>query len=205
MTLIRTPLALAAAGAALLLGACATPSPEKPAATPVAAPAVVAAAVAPAAAPAPAAQTTATAESGVATVDLAASRAASAAKALAAKAQPYIYFDFDSDVIRSEFTGSIDAHARQLLALPQKRLRIEGHTDERGGREYNLALGQRRAESVARSLQLLGVPEARLEVVSFGAERPKAEGSNESAWAQNRRAALRSDGAERLAQATLPR
>jgi peptidoglycan-associated lipoprotein len=203
MTLIRTPLTLAAAGAALLLGACATPSPEKLAATPVAAPAAVAAA--PAATPAPAAQPATTAESGVATVDLAASRAASAAKELAAKAQPYVYFDFDSDVIRSEFTGSIDAHARQLLALPQKRLRIEGHTDERGGREYNLALGQRRAESVARSLQLLGVPDSRLEVVSFGAERPKAEGSNESAWAQNRRAALRSDGAERLAQASLPR
>jgi peptidoglycan-associated lipoprotein len=203
MTLIRTPLTLCAAGAALLLGACASPSAEKMRAA-ASAPAL-AAAPAPAATEAAAAAPAATSESTVASVDLASPRGPAAADDLASKAQPYVYFDFDSAVIRSEFMASIDAHARQLLALPDKRLRIEGHTDERGGSEYNLALGQRRAESVARSLQLLGVPDSRLEAVSYGAERPKAEGSNEAAWALNRRAALSSERAERVAQAPAPR
>ncbi|MFN9101283.1 MAG: peptidoglycan-associated lipoprotein Pal [Betaproteobacteria bacterium] len=203
MTLFRTPFVVGAAGAALLLGACATPSPVKTGATAAAAPAVTAPA-----APAPAVAATAAApaaagESKVASVELPATRAA--ADAAAGKARPYVYFDFDSAVIRDEFSASIDAHARQLLAAPDKRLRIEGHTDERGGREYNLALGQRRAQAVAQSLQLLGVPDSRLEVVSYGAERPKAEGSHEEAWAQNRRAALRSQAGDRLAQAATPR
>ncbi len=204
MTLFRTPLVLGAAGAALLLGACATPSPEKTgAANTLAAPTVAAAPVAPTPTATPATPA-ATSESAVASVDLASSRSAPAADT-ASKAQPYVYFDFDSAVIRSEFTASIDAHARQLLAAPTKRLRIEGHTDERGSREYNLALGQRRAESVAQSLNLLGVPDARLEVVSYGAERPKADGSDEDAWAKNRRAALRSERPDRVAQAGVPR
>ena len=203
MSLFRTPLVLGAAGAALLLGACATPSPEKRAAAGVAAPAVAAASTAPAAATTPAAPA-ATSESQVASVDLGATRNA-AADPLAGKAQPFVYFDFDSAVVRNEFNESIDAHARQLLAIGDKRLRIEGHTDERGGREYNLALGQRRAEAVAQKLQLLGVPDSRLEVVSFGAERPKAEGSNEEAWAKNRRAALVSERGDRMAQAPAQR
>jgi peptidoglycan-associated lipoprotein len=203
MTLFRTPFVVGAAAAALLLGACATPSPVKTGATAAAAPAVTAPA-----APAPAVAATAAApaaagESKVASVELPATRGA--ADAAASKARPYVYFDFDSAVIRDEFSASIDAHARQLLAAPDKRLRIEGHTDERGGREYNLALGQRRAQAVAQSLQLLGVPDSRLEVVSYGAERPKAEGSHEEAWAQNRRAALRSQAGDRLAQAATPR
>jgi len=102
-----------------------------------------------------------------------------------------VYFDFDSDVIRPEFRALIDAHAQRLVANRNLRLVIEGHTDERGGREYNLALGQRRAEAVMRSLMLLGAHEAQLEAVSFGKERPVAIGSNEEAWAQNRRAELR--------------
>ncbi len=198
MTLFRTPLVLGAAGAALLLGACATPSSEKLSAGAAATPPAVAAAATGTAAAAPAATPAATSESQVAAVDLGTRSAAADA---ASKAQPYVYFDFDSAVIRSEFTASIDAHARQLLAMPDKRLRIEGHTDERGGREYNLALGQRRAQSVAQSLQLLGVPDSRLEVVSYGEERPKAEGGNEEAWAKNRRAALRGQGGDRMAQA----
>jgi peptidoglycan-associated lipoprotein len=168
-----------------------------------AAPATVPAAAAPTpAAPPTAASPAAPAaagESKVASVELPATRGA--ADAAASKARPYVYFDFDSAVIRDEFSSSIDAHARQLLATPDKRLRIEGHTDERGGREYNLALGQRRAQAVAQSLQLPGVPDSRLDVVSYGAERPKAEGSTEEAWAQNRRAALRSQAGERMAQA----
>ena len=102
-----------------------------------------------------------------------------------------VYFDFDSDVIRPEFRALIDAHAQRLVANRNLRLVIEGHTDERGGREYNLALGQRRAEAVMRSLMLLGAREAQLESVSFGKERPAVAGSNEEAWAQNRRAELR--------------
>jgi peptidoglycan-associated lipoprotein len=203
MTLFRTPLVLGAASAALLLGACATPSPEKKGLVNAAAPAAAAATTAAATSTTPAAPA-ATSESAVASVDLASARNA-AAEAAAGKAQPFVYFDFDSYVVRSEFNESIDAHARQLLAIGDKRLRIEGHTDERGGREYNLALGQQRAQAVAQKLQLLGVPDTRLEVVSYGAERPKAEGSNEEAWAKNRRAALLSERGDRMAQAPAQR
>jgi peptidoglycan-associated lipoprotein len=101
-----------------------------------------------------------------------------------------IYFDFDSYVVKDEFRPSVDAHAKVLAADRKKRLAIEGHTDERGGREYNLALGQRRAEAVAKSLTLLGANDAQLEAVSFGEERPAASGSDEGAWAKNRRAEL---------------
>jgi peptidoglycan-associated lipoprotein len=102
-----------------------------------------------------------------------------------------VYFDFDSFVVKDEFRSLIDAHAKALSAQRGKRLVIEGHTDERGGREYNLALGQKRAEAVAKSLALLGVQESQLEAVSFGKERPAVEGSDEAAWAKNRRAELK--------------
>ncbi len=136
-------------------------------------------------------------QSGVASIDSASARGAStsavspSAEAAAAARQRVVYFDFDSFVIKDDYKPMIEAHARVLQASSEKRLVIEGHTDERGGREYNLALGQKRAEAVLRSLALLGVPEARLEAVSFGQERPAAQGSGESAWAQNRRAELR--------------
>ena len=100
-----------------------------------------------------------------------------------------VYFDFDSFVVKDEFRPTIDAHAK-VLADRKKKLAIEGHTDERGGREYNLALGQKRAEAVAKSLSLLGAQETQLEAVSFGKERPAATGSDEAAWAKNRRAEL---------------
>ncbi len=102
-----------------------------------------------------------------------------------------VLFDFDSDAIRPEFRTLIDAHAQRLVANRNLRLVIEGHADERGGREYNLALGQRRAEAVLRSLVLLGAREAQIEAVSFGEERPAVAESSERAWAQNRRAELR--------------
>jgi peptidoglycan-associated lipoprotein len=102
-----------------------------------------------------------------------------------------VYFDFDSFVVKDEFRSLIDGHAKVLAAQRGKRLVIEGHTDERGGREYNLALGQKRAEAVAKSLALLGVQESQLEAVSFGKERPAAEGSDEQTWAKNRRAELK--------------
>ena len=101
-----------------------------------------------------------------------------------------IYFDFDSYTVKPEFQSLIDGHARFLKANPQRRVSIEGHTDERGGREYNLALGQKRSEAVRRALGLLGVGDNQVEAVSFGKEKPAAPGSTEEAWAQNRRAEI---------------
>lgn len=102
-----------------------------------------------------------------------------------------VYFDFDSYVVRDEYRNVIEGNAKLLSTDRKKRVLIEGHTDERGGSEYNLALGQRRAEAVARSLSLLGVQDGQLEPVSFGKERPVQTGSDESAWAKNRRAELK--------------
>ena len=101
-----------------------------------------------------------------------------------------IYFDYDSFAVKAEYQGALEAHARYLRADRNRRVNIEGHTDERGGREYNLALGQKRSEAVRRALSVLGVPEAQMEAVSFGKEKPVAQGSDEAAFAQNRRAAL---------------
>lgn len=99
-----------------------------------------------------------------------------------------IYFDYDSYTIKPEFQSLIDGHARFLKANPQRRVSVEGHTDERGGREYNLALGQKRSEAVRRSLGLLGISDNQVEAVSFGKEKPAQQGAGEDAWAQNRRA-----------------
>jgi len=101
-----------------------------------------------------------------------------------------IYFDYDSVAIKPEFQGQIEGHARFLRANASRRIAIEGHTDERGGREYNLALGQRRAEAVRRALSLLGVPDTQVEAVSFGKEKPAATGADESTWSKNRRAEI---------------
>jgi peptidoglycan-associated lipoprotein len=99
-----------------------------------------------------------------------------------------IYFDLDSYTVKDEFKPVLDAHARYLNANKSRQIVIQGNTDERGGREYNLALGQKRAEAVRRALTLLGVQESQMEAVSFGKEKPKALGSDEAAWAENRRA-----------------
>jgi len=101
-----------------------------------------------------------------------------------------IYFDYDSYVIKPQFQSLIEGHARFLKANSGRKVNIEGHTDERGGREYNLALGQRRSEAVRRALALLGVPDNQMEAVSFGKEKPAAMGSDEASWAQNRRAEI---------------
>jgi peptidoglycan-associated lipoprotein len=106
-------------------------------------------------------------------------------------AQRTVYFDFDSFTVRPDAQPVIEGHAKVLAANKGKRLLIEGHTDERGGREYNLALGQKRAEAVARSLVLLGAADGQLEAVSYGKERPAVEGSGEAAWEKNRRAELK--------------
>jgi peptidoglycan-associated lipoprotein len=102
-----------------------------------------------------------------------------------------VYFDFDSFVVREEFRALVEGHAKALMANKAKKVVIEGHTDERGGREYNLALGQKRAEAVLKSLALMGVGDGQLEAVSYGKERPVAEGHDEAAWAQNRRAEVK--------------
>jgi peptidoglycan-associated lipoprotein len=98
-----------------------------------------------------------------------------------------VYFDFDSFVIKAEAKSVIEAHARYLRADTKRRANLEGHTDEQGGREYNLALGQKRAEAVRKALNLLGVADNQIEAVSFGEEKPAVAGSTEAAYAKNRR------------------
>jgi peptidoglycan-associated lipoprotein len=105
-------------------------------------------------------------------------------------AQRTVYFDFDSYVVKDEYRPLIDRFAKSLAGDRGKRLQVEGHTDDRGGSEYNLALGQKRAEAVAKSLALLGAASTQVEAVSFGKERPAVQGSDEDARAKNRRAEL---------------
>jgi peptidoglycan-associated lipoprotein len=102
-----------------------------------------------------------------------------------------VYFDFDSFVIKDEYRSVVEGQAKLLQANRQRLVQIEGHTDERGGREYNLALGQKRAEAVQRALVLLGVGDKQLEAVSYGEERPADPGHDEAAWAKNRRAEVK--------------
>ena len=135
---------------------------------------------APAAAPAPAA-----AGRAVAPVEIRSAESAGAGPAGVARV---IYFDYDSFTVRSEFQPAVDAHSRFLTSNKAGKIAIEGHTDERGGREYNLALGQKRAEAVRRSMTLLGVAESQMEAVSLGKEKPAQTGSTEEAYARNRRA-----------------
>ena len=99
-----------------------------------------------------------------------------------------VYFDYDSFVVKDEFRPLVEAHARYLVANRGTRMIIQGNTDERGSREYNIALGQKRADAVKRTMTLLGAQEAQIETVSFGKEKPKNPGHDESAWAENRRA-----------------
>jgi len=98
-----------------------------------------------------------------------------------------IYFDFDSSEIRPEFVSVIAAHAKALSANASIRVRLEGHTDERGSPEYNIGLGERRSQAVRRALMLQGVAESQLSTVSYGEERPAVAGETEEAWAKNRR------------------
>lgn len=98
-----------------------------------------------------------------------------------------VYFDFDSYTVRSEFTPLIEAHARFLVQNPSMRMLVQGNTDDRGSREYNLALGQKRAEAVKQALMTLGASEAQVESVSLGEEKPRCEDASESCYAENRR------------------
>jgi len=101
-----------------------------------------------------------------------------------------IYYDYDGYNVREDYLAVLQAHGQYLLAHKEAKLRIEGNCDERGSREYNLALGQRRAESVKRALMLMGVPARQIEAVSFGSEKPKAPSHDEQAYAENRRSDL---------------
>ncbi|MDT7836251.1 peptidoglycan-associated lipoprotein Pal [Aquabacterium sp. OR-4] len=137
-------------------------------------------------------------QSQVATVDLSRGAAAGSstvagagASAVAAPTGRVVFFDFDSFVVKDDFRGLLESHAKALNATKTRRMTVEGHTDERGGSEYNLALGQKRAEAVVKTLALLGVGESQLEAVSFGKERPADTGHDEAAWAKNRRAELK--------------
>jgi peptidoglycan-associated lipoprotein len=98
-----------------------------------------------------------------------------------------IYFDFDSSEIRGEGADIVAAHAKYLSKNTGMKVRLEGHTDERGSREYNIGLGERRAQAVRRALLLQGAGESQLSTVSYGEERPAAAGSDEAAWTKNRR------------------
>ena len=101
-----------------------------------------------------------------------------------------VYFDYDSFVIKPEYQSIIETQARFIKADKNRKIAVEGHTDERGGREYNLALGQKRAEAVRSALGLLGVVDSQLEAVSFGKEKPAVQGVDEGALAKNRRAEI---------------
>jgi peptidoglycan-associated lipoprotein len=128
-------------------------------------------------------------QSKVAPVDLTNSNSAKTSAAAQGLARVF-YFDFDSYVLKDEYRSAVEGHAKSLSADRKKRLALQGHTDERGGREYNLALGQKRAEAVMKSLVLLGATDTQVEAVSFGEERPAVQGNNEAAWTQNRRVEL---------------
>ncbi len=101
-----------------------------------------------------------------------------------------VYFDFDSFTIKDEFRPVVEAHAKFLVANKARKVVVQGNTDERGSREYNLALGQKRSEAVRRALISLGVADGQIEAVSFGEEKPKATGTDEASFAENRRADL---------------
>lgn len=134
-------------------------------------------------------------------------RAAAEAAAAAARAEPELtaeemreqemlqmtvfYFDFDKSDLKPEAREALVYHANRLKANPNMTVRLEGHADERGTREYNLALGERRAQSVQRYLQVQGVSSSQMETISYGEERPVASGTSESAYARNRRVELK--------------
>jgi len=112
-------------------------------------------------------------------------------QALAAlKTRSVIYFEYDSSEIRSEYLDVVAAHAAYLIKYPTTKVRLEGHTDERGSREYNIGLGERRAQAVRRALASQGVADTQIATVSYGEERPATAGSDEAAYSQNRRVEL---------------
>jgi peptidoglycan-associated lipoprotein len=167
---MKTPAILIASSFALLLGACASqqaaeaPQPAAPASTP-------------APAPAPQAQP----------VEQPKAEMNPLHDPNSILAKRSIYFDFDKSIVKPEFNALVEAHAGYMSSHASATIRIEGNCDERGSREYNLALGQRRADSLRKAMVLLGVADSRIETTSWGKEKPRAMGHNEAAWSQNRR------------------
>ncbi len=141
--------------------------------------------------PVPASTSAALSRSAIAPIEVGSKAAgAGAAGAANAAAARTVYFDFDSFAIKPEFQVVVDTQAKLIKADKNRKVMIEGHTDESGGREYNLALGQKRSEAVRRALVLLGVADSQIEAVSFGKEKPAAQGTDEMAMAKNRRAEI---------------
>src|SRR5512146_438814 len=167
---MKTPAILIASSFALLLGACAS---QQTAEAPQPAPA-------PASTPAPAPAQAQPVEQPKAEMN-----PLHDPNSILAKRS--IYFDFDKSNIKPEFNPLVEAHAGYMTSHASATIRIEGNCDERGSREYNLALGQRRADSLRKAMVLLGVSDARIETISWGEEKPRAMGHNEAAWSQNRR------------------
>ncbi|GIL06499.1 MAG: hypothetical protein AMXMBFR72_33460 [Betaproteobacteria bacterium] len=161
--------------AALFMAGCATTQLEEPK------PAPVTEKPAPAPAPAPAPGPVTRAEPAPQPID-----PLNDPKSPLAKRE--VFFDFDKFDIKPEFTGLVEAHGRYLAQRKDRRVVIEGNADERGSREYNLALGQKRADAVRSRLQILGATAAQIETISYGEERPRCKEGNESCWSQNRRA-----------------
>lgn len=104
--------------------------------------------------------------------------------------QRSVFFDYDVFAVKTEFAQMLEMHGKFLAANPKVSIRVQGNADERGSAEYNLALGQKRADAVVRALKIYGVKDSQMESISFGREKPKALGHDESAWAQNRRVDL---------------
>ena len=161
-----------------LLGACAsTPAPQAPAATPTAA-------------------KTAQPASSQAANSNAANAASVNASALPAHRDPAnklakqrsVYFDYDQYAVKQQYVDTVESHAKYLQSNQNTKLKVEGNADERGSREYNLALGQKRAEAVKKLMVVTGAGESQVEAISWGKEKPKALGHDEAAWAENRRA-----------------
>ncbi|HXF45351.1 MAG TPA: peptidoglycan-associated lipoprotein Pal [Burkholderiaceae bacterium] len=168
---------LSAAAAALFAACASTPLDEKPA------PVAEKSAPAPAPAPTPAPDTRA-----VARVDTAPKTIDPLDDPASGLAKREIFFDFDRFEIKPEFTPIVEAHGRYLASNSNRRVVIEGNADERGSREYNLALGQKRADAVKSRLTLLGARAPQIETISYGEERPRCTQHDESCWSQNRRA-----------------
>lgn len=166
--------------AAVLLGACSH--------TPVTAPATAAKENTPAQPVAPAPANAAPAKQAAAPVPAAIPPYRDPSSALYQNRS--VYFDFDQYVVKPEHTRTIELHGKFLASHPELAIKIEGNTDEQGGTEYNLALGQKRAEAVRKALSIFGAKPAQMEAISFGKEKPKATGHDEAAHAQNRRADL---------------
>ncbi|ACB36085.1 peptidoglycan-associated lipoprotein [Leptothrix cholodnii SP-6] len=174
-----------AALVALTLAAC---SSTPPAPAPAPAPAPVAAAPAPAPAPAP---TPAAAAPAPAPQVAAAALAPHLDPNHAISKQRSVFFDFDEFVIRTQDRPVVELHGKYLASTPALKVVIEGNADERGSREYNLALGNKRAQAVVQSFKLLGAADGQMEAISYGEERPMDAGHDEAAWAKNRRADVR--------------